>query len=287
MICRLGCFDIALFAVDKIKRDATDEKKEPKVKPKDSEKKSDKVPSGNTAGRKELYNSGRTDTKAPPPGKLASTKGTAKNSSKQQAKVPSSSSTSASATDKTSAKSAAAAAVRMQVKSTSLLKQPARMPERSDSKTKLNTAPAKQDEKSTASRNSDEKVSSSTKSVPRTAPALQVASVPATLSVQPAKTKDLLKVAGQKSSIKLTLISKVCYSQLYVDMYKHISLHARTHIHTHMDTRTDACTHACTCTHTYIYIHIHGHTHACTHARTHARTHTHTAVSYKEYLGTW
>lgn len=194
--------------VDKMKRDAADEKKEPRVKAKDSEKKSDKAPSGNTAGRKELYNSGRTDTKAAPPGKSVSTKGAAKNSSKQQAKVPSSSSTSASASEKPSSKSAASLAVRMQVKSTSLLKQPARMPERSDSKNKLKVAPMKQDEKTTASRNSDEKVSSSTKSVPRTAPALQVASVPATMSVQPAKTKDLLKVAGQKSSIKLTLISK-------------------------------------------------------------------------------
>ena len=188
-----------------------DEKKELRGKPKDVEKKTDKVPSGNTAGRKEPHNSGRTETKNAAPGKSMPTKGTTKNSNKQQPKVQTSSSTSGSAAEKPpSTKSAASLAVRMQVKSTSLLKQPARMPERNDSKSKITAAPTKQDEKNTASRNSEDKVSSSTKTVPRTAPALQSASVPAAMAVQPAKTKDLLKVAGQKSSIKLTLINKVC-----------------------------------------------------------------------------
>ena len=130
-------------------------------------------------------------------------KGTTKISNKQPAKPQIS-------VDKHATKAAVSAAVKMQVKSMSTLKQPARMPERSDSKNKVMPAPTKQEEKGGANRSSEDKVPSSMKSAPRPAPALQAASVPATMAVQPAKAKDLLKVAGQKSNIKLTLISKVC-----------------------------------------------------------------------------
>ena len=189
------------FAGEKSRRDASGEKKEPKGKPKDADKKPDPAPSGNNAtGKTELYNS---ETKPAAPGKsVLPSKGPTRISNKQPAKLQTS-------VDKQATKTAAAAAVKMQVKSTSALKQPARMPERSDAKNKVTPVPSKQEEKGAGNRSADDKASSSMK--PRPAPALQAAaSVPAAMSVQPAKTKDLLKVAGQKSSIKLTLISKVC-----------------------------------------------------------------------------
>ena len=188
------------FPGEKSRRDASGEKKEPKGKPKDADKKPDPAPSGNNATAKtELYNS---EAKPAAPGKSVPSKGTARISNKQPAKLQTS-------VDKQATKTTAAAAVKMQVKSTSALKQPARMPERSDAKNKVTPAPSKQEDKGGGNRSADDKASSSMK--PRPAPALQAAaSVPAAMSVQPAKTKDLLKVAGQKSSIKLTLISKVC-----------------------------------------------------------------------------